>query len=1218
MSTSQPDDEVTVREAASDIDSDSQAPTVASPESIAGFVPGNTIKYFGDYEILEEIARGGMGVVYKARQVSLNRIVAVKMILSGQLAGEANIKRFRSEAEAVANLQHSNIVALHEVGEHDGKHYFSMDYVEGKNLAQCISDFGLPIFDSKKRDASSGWTKSKIKNQKSEIAMLLMKVARAVHYAHQRGILHRDLKPGNILIDANDEPHVTDFGLAKRLEGESDLTHTGAIMGTPNYMAPEQARGVKQLSTAVDVYSLGAILYQLLTGRPPFQADTPIETLRAAAEQEPTRPSAISSNVDRDLETICLKCLEKDSQRRYGSAEALAEDLECWLKHEPISARRSGGWERAVKWARRKPAVAGLIGLVGFVAVCGVTGVMSQWRRAEGSLLKSESNLYINRIARAQRELADGNIGLTEQLLDDSPPNLRHWEWHYLNRLCQADHRTIEAAGRTTDLAFSHDGKRLAATSATWKETLIGNESFEDLVLQIWDVESGKPITSISLPIGTKSIESRTASPVFLAGDRLVATRDGYRTVNVWSVETGQLLFRFNDQKLEIRSAKDSAPFDPEDILGNLTTFLAEESVAAIAFSPDGSRATYLDGTNLKVLDASNGRELLTIPGMSSSLLNMGNSLISANGQFLAGTIRDDVRLWNLVSEEPHVYMVLNHDQSVTDIAFSSNNRLIASASEDHTVKVWNVQNGDEMLVFEGHRRPVNWICFSPDNARLASVCQDRIVKVWDAQTGQEFFTLPADTKGVTGIAFSSDGQRLSAFSRSDGIVRVWDAVTGRDVRTIRNNQMFATQVWSPNRQKLATIDLDLGSFEMRRIKVWDLAFGQLQSANVLQAHSSAVWSVAFSPDNKLFASAGADRTIKIWTVAHSREPLTVWGHADAVNDVAFGPDGSNLASAGADGIVKVWNLSNGLEVLKLRAFSSDNVLSTLELGSTKQNGPAPSVIDNSPTGSIGEVDSLHQPTQAKSEPVTANDGSQPQRIGAISVAFSHDGKLLATLGLQGVRVCNAVTGEVIYDMPVSARQYNNVVVTPDGSQMAVSRGSMGRTEFWKTRTGKVIDGLNRYVSELGLLLGSTHIALSPTGQRFAEGNADGRLRIVAMPEFFQRLAVPRLRSAPKIQRWIQSDYIEFSGHIGAVTCLVFSPDGERLVTSGEDGTVKVWNANTGQEILILRGHAGAVNSVAFSPDGNRIISGGEDGTVRIWDGTPIGIASDDKGDGGM
>ena len=297
----------------------------------------------GDYELLEEIGRGGQGVVFRARQKSLNRTVALKVISLGQWASKAHLKRFRLEAEAAASLEHPGIVPIHEVGERDGSCYFSMKFVEGGQLDEVVRREPMSI---------------------RRAVELIAKVARTVHYAHEHGILHRDIKPGNILLDAKGEPHLTDFGLARLVESESTVTRTLEVLGTPSYMAPEQAVGNNAaVSSATDVYGLGAVLYQLLTGQPPFAGGTTYETIKLLLDTEPRQPRLLNPKIDRDLSTICLKCLEKDPKRRYSSALALAEDLERWLKHEPIQARRTGVFTRGRKWVRRNPTSA-LLGSV--------------------------------------------------------------------------------------------------------------------------------------------------------------------------------------------------------------------------------------------------------------------------------------------------------------------------------------------------------------------------------------------------------------------------------------------------------------------------------------------------------------------------------------------------------------------------------------------------------------------------------------------------------------------------------------------------------------------------------------------------------------------------------------------------------------------------------------------------------------------------------------
>ncbi|HKB05563.1 MAG TPA: WD40 repeat domain-containing serine/threonine protein kinase [Gemmataceae bacterium] len=370
------------------------APTVGL-DSAAGS-SGPALRSLGDYELLEEIARGGMGVVYKARQVSLNRVVAIKMILSGRLASESDVQRFRQEAEAAAGLDHANILPIHEVRADDGHHYFSMKLVEGGNLTARV------------RDLVAG---------PRAAASLVERIARAVHYAHQRGILHRDLKPGNVLIDGDGTPYVTDFGLAKKVEGDSTLTQSGAVVGTPSYMAPEQARGAKGITTAADVYSLGAILYELLTGRPPFKGESVAQTLRMVEEQDPTRPRWLNPACDPDLEAVALKCLEKDPGRRYETAGAMADDLQRWLNGEPVTARRAGPGRRAWKWVRRNPVMAGLVtacvGLLAFGIVSTIVYAV-QSHDLVNQVLQNEAR------AKANETEANKNAAAARQAADEA------------------------------------------------------------------------------------------------------------------------------------------------------------------------------------------------------------------------------------------------------------------------------------------------------------------------------------------------------------------------------------------------------------------------------------------------------------------------------------------------------------------------------------------------------------------------------------------------------------------------------------------------------------------------------------------------------------------------------------------------------------------------------------------------------------------------------
>jgi tRNA A-37 threonylcarbamoyl transferase component Bud32 len=492
---------------------------------IAPLSPGTTVRYFGDYEILAEIARGGMGVVYKARQVSLNRLVALKMIRQVELASEQEVRRFLAEAEAAAGLDHPHIVPIYEVGEHEGQHYFSMKLIQGGSLARHVQ--GLV------RDPRAA-------------ALLLATVSRAVHYAHQRRLLHRDLKPANILLDDDGQPHVTDFGLAKVVESESGLTRSGQVMGTPSYMAPEQAAGHnKTLTTAADIYSLGAIQYELLLGRPPFQADSVLETLRQVLDEEPVRPRAINPAIDRDLETICLKCLAKDPVQRYGSAEALAEDLERWLRGEPVLARPVGALERAVKWVKRRPTAAALLAMGILMLLGGGLFLVAVWASSQQVALraaKDELDRFraeaederLRLVAEQERQRAaperlgrqlarvavlwelypERSLALLEDA-EECPPDLRDAAWVGLHRLCKFDRRALGEPGKpVVQLAGTADGRTLLVLKA-------------DGTLHLWDVVTGKEMRTLKVNVAYEPAKNGRPMAMSPDGRKAVFVRGG-------------------------------------------------------------------------------------------------------------------------------------------------------------------------------------------------------------------------------------------------------------------------------------------------------------------------------------------------------------------------------------------------------------------------------------------------------------------------------------------------------------------------------------------------------------------------------------------------------------------------------------------------------------------------------------------------------------------
>jgi serine/threonine-protein kinase len=496
---------------------------------------------FGDYELLGEIARGGMGVVYRARQVSLNRLVAVKMILAGRLASAEDVRRFRQEAEAAANLDHPNIVPIYEVGEHDGRPYFAMKLIEGESLAALIQ---------RHLTAEGVWDRIPILSGVDRIgilshdraARLLIPVARAVHHAHQRGILHRDLKPANVLLDADGRPHLTDFGLARRLHADPGLTPSGTAVGTPSYAAPEQAAGPgKAVTTAADVFSLGAILYELLTGRPPFRAETPLETLRRLLEEEPVPPRALNPKVDRDLETVCLKCLARDPARRYGSAEALADDLDRFVRGEPVRARRVGRAERLLRWCRRRPVTAALAGGLLLSVAVGLGLVGWQWWRAEANRARAEE----------QRARADEGFREAHRAVND---------------FC-----TRVSEGRMRDVAGLQPVRKELLEAALAYEERFLRQRGDDPGLRAELADTRLRIATIAAVLGPKSQAMDAYGPAQAAYEDLLRDDPG----NV-AARTALAEIRLRVGVLQAQTGRPEARASLEDALGRYEALLGE------------------------------------------------------------------------------------------------------------------------------------------------------------------------------------------------------------------------------------------------------------------------------------------------------------------------------------------------------------------------------------------------------------------------------------------------------------------------------------------------------------------------------------------------------------------------------------------------------------------------------------------------------------------
>ena len=902
------------------------------------------IHYFGDYELLEEIARGGMGVVYRARQVSLNRIVAVKMLLFGKFSSDEFVKRFQSEAAAAASLHHPNIVAIHEIGDHEGQHYFSMDYVEGKNLADLVRDGPLPS---------------------RRAAVYLKTLAEAIHYAHDHGVLHRDLKPSNVLIDPTDQPCITDFGLAKQLKVEQGWTTTGHVLGSPSYLPPEQAVGKRgEVGTHSDVYSLGSILYHLLTGRPPFVGETIPETLHQVLHDDPVSLRLLNPSVPRGLEAICLKCLRKDPRRRYGAAKALADDLECFLQGSPISARPAGIVENTWRWCRRNPTLAALVLLL-VATAAGATWTALRLQRYQTQLRENLStsiqlkevtqrNLYISEMNAALRYFLEGNTAQAFKLLQAYIPtngcqvDLRGLEWRYLWGQCRGNYSRWlpEQKQIVGNLQLSPDGQRLGAYA--WNNVLtVWNLATEEHLVTFTNVTSFSGFTADGeLLIGregdlmeicqaeTGVLKQRFPAAggvaALAAKAQIVATIDADDMLRILNLTNGLVSFsvtNFSVRKWDYGLGypvalsadgttlavveRNQNPLQPDVAiwLWDLTSqkeprcLSATRQIRSLAFSPGGEVLAVGDGDGKLLLwklaspDSPTWFEAHEAPILSLAF--------SPDGQTLATGSSDKtcIRLWSVAQGTPIFKTISGQVGDVWSLA--TDGRQLISGTRDGRIRIWNLDQDEAGEIVEKHLYAHEYgnFIFSPDSKWMAGGCDGNIVKIWDAATLQVRSIL---TNATYVAAFSKDSQ--SVLVSTMGGSPHWENLespVARAVPSYKGNLKSMIAVDLTADRRVAALGLESGS-----IQLLELESGRATGSS-LDGHQGAVRSLAFSPAGDKLASGGSDNSVILWDMKTGKVLGKSSEHKGSVCAVAISPNGETLASGCGAETVKLWSMSN-------------------------------------------------------------------------------------------------------------------------------------------------------------------------------------------------------------------------------------------------------------------------------------------------------------------